>query len=305
MMNSVFVPNVFGFNADEVKVLMEKYFGEVSDIDLILNSKGEWQAFVHFKCWYDREIVYKAIKTMDQGKAWKLRVPEKDTLVMLKNFSRKEVKAELDAETKREILLKILHPTESPISEHSGGKAPRVAKDYQMRLVDIKYVEKIEKELQIARRRIAELERYTSIFPEEQIRKLDEAKTEYDRMYNQVPMYRSKIESPRSPDNPPPILESETYKEQMLIADREEQSRKRKEKHITKLLEKVGEKLEKIITREEGEVEEDNVSTCVHYPDTPEVHDEVANEVKILSLQHPDATNVTKEKYDKESQCWY
>ena len=88
MMNSVFVPNVFGFNADEVKVLMEKYFGEVSDIDLILNSKGEWQAFVHFKCWYDREIVYKAIKIMDQGNAWKLRVPEKDTLVMLKNFSR-------------------------------------------------------------------------------------------------------------------------------------------------------------------------------------------------------------------------
>ena len=303
MMNSVFVPNVFGFNADEVKVLMEKYFGEVSDIDLILNSKGEWQAFVHFKCWYDREIVYKAIKTMDQGKAWKLRVPEKDTLVMLKNFSRKEVKAELDAETKREMLLKILHPTESPISEHSGGKAPRVAKDYQMQLVDIKYVEKIEKELQIARRRIAELERYTSIFPEEQVRKLDEAKTEYDRVYNQVPMYRNGIESPKSPDYPPLILESETYKEQMRIAEREEEFRKRKDKRITELLEEAEKKLEKAISREEGEVDEDNASTCVHCPDTPEIREEVANEVKILSLQHPDS--MRKEKFDRRTQCWY
>jgi len=302
-MNSVFVPNVFGFNADEIKVLMEKYFGEVGDIDLILNSKGEWQAFVHFKCWHDREIVYKAIKIMDQGKAWKLRVSEKETLVMLKNYSRKEVKAELDAATKRDMLLKILHPTESPISEHSGAKAPRVVAKSQMEVVDIKYVEKIEKELQIARKRIVELESYTSVFPEEQVRKLDEAKTEYDRVHKQVPMYLNVIESPRSPDYPPPIVESETYKEQMRIAEREEESIKRKEKHIKKLLEEAEEKLEKDISREEGEVDEDNESTCVHYPDTPEIREEVANEVKNLSLQHPDA--MTKEKYDRDSQCWY
>ena len=296
-MNSVFVPNVFGFNAEEVKVLMEKYFGEVSDIDFILNSKGEWQAFIHFKCWHDREIVYKAIKTMDQGKAWKLRVPEKETLVMLKNFSRKDAKAELDAATKRDMLLKILHPTESPISEHSGGKAPRVVGNSQMQVVDIKYVEKIEKELQIARKRIAELEKYTSVsvFEEENIRKLDEAKTEYHRLHKEVPMYRNVIDSPRSPDYPPPILESETYKEQMRIEAREEVSKNRKEKHITKLLEEAEKKLEKVISKEEGEVDEDNVSTCVHYPDTPEIREEVEKEVKTLALQKPEAI----------SYCWY
>lgn len=299
MMNSVFVPNVFGFNGDEIKVLMEKYFGEVSDIDLILNSKGEWQAFVHFKCWHDREIVYKAIKTMDEGKAWKLRVPEKETLVMLKNFSKKEAKTELDAGTKREMLLKILHPTESPISEHSGGKAPRVVMNYQMEMVDIKYVEKIEKELELARKRIAELERYTSVFPEDQVRKLDEAKTEYSRLNNTIPMYTKVIESPRSPDYPPPILESETYKEDMRIAAREEVAINRKEKHITKLLEEAEKRLEKVIAREEGEVDEDNESTCVHYPDTPEIREEVEKEVEkevnTLSLQKPETI----------SYCWY
>jgi len=297
MMNSVFVPNVFGFNVDEVKVLMEKYFGEVSDIDLILNSKSEWQAFVHFKCWHDREIVYKAIKRMDEGKAWKLRVPEKETLVMLKNYSKKELNAELDAGQKRDILLKILHPTESPISEHSGGKAPRVDPNSQMQVVDIKYVEQIEKELQLARKRIADLEKYTSIFEEVNIRKLDDAKTEYDRLNKEVPIYRNVIESPRSPDYPPPILESETYKEQMRIGAREEVSKNRKEKHITKLLEEAEKKLEKVISREEGEVDEDNESTCVQYPDTPEIQEEVKKEVETLSLQKPEPEAI--------SYCWY
>ena len=315
MMNSVFVPNVFGFNVDEMKVLMEKYFGKVSDIDYILTSNGYWQAFVHFQSWHDREIVYKAIKTMEQGKAWKLRITEKDTLVMLKNHSKKEDKAVLDSETKRDMLLKILHPTESPISEHSGSKTkrdmllkilhptespisdhsgsktPRVNYNFKTKVVDAEYVEKIEKELVKARTRITELEssykknvsKHTYLINE--IRMLDDAKTEYDRINNEVPMFRnlvqSPIPSPKSPDYPPPSIE-----------------RERKDKRITELLAKAEEKLEEVILREEGEVDEDNVSTCVHYPDTPEIEEEVTNNVKRLSLHHPDEL-----KKEKLSQC--
>ncbi|MFY9239277.1 MAG: hypothetical protein WAO78_10505, partial [Roseovarius sp.] len=294
MMNSVFVPNVFGFNVDEMKVLMEKYFGKVSDIDYILTSNGYWQAFVHFQSWHDREIVYKAIKTMEQGKAWKLRIPEKDTLVMLKNHSKKEDKAVLDSETKRDMLLKILHPTESPISEHSGSKTPRVNYNFKTKVVDAEYVEKIEKELVKARTRITELEssykknvsKHTYVINE--IRMLDDAKTEYDRIHNEVPMFRNLVQrpipSPKSPDYPPPSIE-----------------RERKDKRITELLAKAEEKLEEVILREEGEVDEDNVSTCVHYPDTPEIEEEVTNNVKRLSLHHPD--ELKKEKIDRLSQC--
>lgn len=158
-MNSVFIPNVFGVNAAILKEVMESYFGKVSDIILMLNSKDEMQAFVHFQSWHDREIVYKAIKTMEQGKAWKLRIPEKEeTIVLLKNKCKKEVKPVLNAETKRKMLLKILHPYDSPNSDHSGSKAPRGVPNAAMELVDISYVEKIEKELKNARTRIAELE---------------------------------------------------------------------------------------------------------------------------------------------------
>ena len=312
-MNSVFVPNVFGLDAEEIKVLMEKYFGQVSDIDYILNTNGDWQAFVHFQSWHDREIVYKAIKTMEQGKGWKLRIPEKqETIVLLKNKSKKVDKPVLDSETKRNMLLKILHPHDSPISEHSGSKAPRVNNNFNTKVVDTEYVEKIEKELMKARKRITDLESsykkksaHTHFIND--IRMLDDAKTEYDRIHNQVPVFRnliqSPIPSPKSPDYAPPSRQSETYKEQMRIAEREEESRKIKEKRITELLEKAEEKLEEVIIREEGEVDEDNASTCVHYPDTPEIREECGNEVKMLSLQHPEA--ITIEKYDRASQCWY